>query len=157
MFAGAEAFVSVAEDLNDLVGSDFFLQFASGVIDVLDVVAEVVAIAEALQTELHVVSRGDGFFEIANEVEHIGIDVMGVAGIQKDMRTWRRIAESCFQRRSVEEANLVGQFDVQYIAAEVLFDDAIDRAAIVAVEDETQADGQADEDSDDEIGEHDGD
>ena len=66
---------------------------------------------------------------LANQVEHVGVDVIGARGVEEHVPAARDLAQRALQGGPVEEADLAGELDAQYVAAEVLFDDAPQRPA----------------------------
>ena len=56
--------------------------------------------------------------------------------------------------RTIQEANLIGQFQTEDIAPEVRFDDSADRCSQVTVQDEEDTHAQSNQNSDQEVREN---
>src|SRR5262249_28816172 len=95
--------------------------------------------------------------EIAEQVEDVGIDVVGVLRVEEDVAASGDLVERLVEGGPVEETHLVRQHNVQDVAAQVLFHEPANGAANAAVQDENNAHRQADQDSDQEIGQDDSD
>ena len=154
---GPEPLVAVAQDLHDLIGRQLLLQVAGREIGeahpVLDLL---VVLLEADEAHLDAARRRRFRLELADHREHVGVDVVGVARVDQDVTPARRRGERVPERGPVQEADLVGQLDVEHLAADVLLEGAVQRAAQVAPQDEDDAERQADQDADQEVGQQDG-
>ena len=133
------------------------LYFAGGDVHILYLVVDGVAVFEAHEADFEVAGGGGLFAEVIDQIENVGIDVVGVAGVQDHVAVSGDGIEGLFEDGAVEKADLVGEFDAEDFPADVMFLEAAQGVAEVAAEDEGDADGEADEDADEEVGEDDGD
>ena len=79
----AKAFVAFLQKLQHLRGRQLLLQVARRVIDILNVVIELILVAKAAQADLDAVRGGNLFLEVANQIEHIRVDVVRVGGVEQ--------------------------------------------------------------------------
>ena len=113
-------------------------------------------LSETEQADVNVVSRAAVLFEFLDHVEDVGVDVVRVAGIEENVRAVRNGFERLRQRRPVQETHLIGECDVQDVAADVLFHNPPQGTAEITREDEADARGQADHHTHQQIGKDDG-
>lgn len=99
------------------------LQFAGGIVDVLDIVFQLILFTKPAQADLHAANWCVQFFELANQAENIRIDVVGAAGVEQHVAATWCLAQSLVDSPPIEKADLIGQLDMQHVAAQMLFDD----------------------------------
>ena len=151
LVARAESAVAFAQDFENLVGGRLILQFARRVVSKLDVIIQAVLLAEASQADSDIALWRCLLFELANQTQHVWIDVVGVCRVDQQMRAGHSILEELVQRSSVEKADLIRQFDMRDFAADVGLDDSANRSSQVAVQDEKHADSQPDQNADEQV------
>src|SRR5262249_8238625 len=103
----------------------------------------------------HAMGCGSALAVFLNEVDYIGIDVDGVAGIEQDMAVARDLAQRGIQDRAVEKAELTGQLEPVDFAGNVLLHDMPDWSLQVAGHDEPGADDESNDHTRQKIGEYD--
>ena len=150
--ARTKALVALLQDLQHLGRGQLILQFTGRVVRILNLVTQLVLSAEAAQADLHAMSRRNLFLEVAEQVEHVRIDVVRIGGVEQHMAAARHVAQNLLQRRPVEKTDLAGKMDVQNISAEMSLDDTTDRLAQVAAQDERDAHCHANQDPHEQIG-----
>ena len=156
-FALAESLVAVPEDLNDLIRRQTGLHFKGRVVSELDVVLDLfVVVFESAQTDDHSVSRR-GFIPILHDqIKHIRVDVIGAAGIDQHVPAVRHASQRVGQGDPVQETDVLREFDVEDFAPDMLLVNLAHRATQVAVEDENDAESQADQNPQQQIRQQDG-
>ena len=104
------------------------------------------------QADFDVVCRSRVLFIVTKEDKYIRVDVVGARGIDKHMSSVRNFIQYPTDAGTIEKADLVPQFDPQDVSPDMLLDDPFDRSFEIAVENEPDADGQSNQDSNQEIG-----
>src|SRR5690606_32297221 len=98
-----------------------------------DDILQLVLGAESDQAYLNVVNGSGDSFELTNQAQDVRIDIIGASRVEQNTAAARRLAQSIFQGGSIQKADLVGEFDVQHLASEMLFPNPANRPTQVAV------------------------
>src|SRR5690606_16938400 len=98
LFAHAESPVAFHQDVDGLLRREAVAEFAGGEVGELDVVIELVLTAKSSQADGNVVNRCHRIAELANHAQHVRIDVVGTAGIDKHAATSWRFAKYFVKR-----------------------------------------------------------
>jgi hypothetical protein len=114
-----------------------------------------VSIPEADETQSDLVRRRRLGAKIVEQIEDVGVDVVGVAGIDHHLSTRGNAGEGLHQGGAVQEAHLVGELDPEHVPADVILDDSMNRPAEIAAQDEGHRNREAEEDADEQVGEQD--
>src|SRR5205085_6806166 len=88
------------------------------------------------QTHHHPPGRPGLLPVVPDQVQDVRVDVVGPPGVEQDVAAPGHLVERPGEGRPVQEADLVGQLDVQHVAAQVLLHDPPDRPPDVAPGDE---------------------
>ena len=153
--ARAKAFVAFLQNLQHLGRGQLILQLPGRVIRELDLVAQLVLAAKTPQADLDAMGRRDLFFEVAEQVEHVGIDIVGMGGVEQDLASPGHLPQNLLQCRPVEEAHLAGKMDVQHVSAKMFLEHAPDWLTQVAAQDERNAHHHPNQNPLEQIGEDD--
>ena len=89
------------------------LHLAGGVVDEGNPILDVVVLPKTDEAETDFMRRGNLLLELANQVDDVGIHVLGQPSVQHHMTLMRNVVQHRSQRRSIEEADLIFTFDEQ--------------------------------------------
>ena len=126
-------------------------------IDEPNFIAQIVSVAKPAQADLYAASGCRDQLEFFDQTKHVGVDIVGSSGIEQKMRSPVGVVQHFFQSRTIEKTDLICQLDVQHFAADMSFECTTNRSAQVADENKDDTRCQSDDNTNQKIGENNGD
>ncbi len=150
-----EARIAVLQHVEHALRRQRRLDLARRVVDVLDDVAQLVALLEAHQADLDAARRPFLVGEVADDREDVRVDVVGRARVDGDVLAGLAARQQRGEARTAQEADLVAQHEALDGPADVVLAHDLEAAAHVADEHRAEADAEADQHADQQVGEQD--